>query len=457
MSSHLAPLLQLQRFFYPGLFALVGWAVWRTVVKRDVAVGLALYLGLVIIVDGFLNTGIYLPGFAKGSVRYSEVCALFMLTRRPSGSLAGGQSRASTLLIGMYFSLLFVSVFRSEPLMGGVAEFRQIVIPQIVAFALALRGLGSPAAYRRFFLAFTALIILIGLFTFWDLFFDIWLMRSDTLLSPHYWMNRKHGRFGSFFLNPNYMGGFAVLVFPAAFVQALRERQAAARLMAWVGLLALVFALVETQSRGPLLGFGLTLSVMTIVPGGGVSRKRRLGFLALFIAVFSLFMPGFYKHASERFRLLDKERSVDEVSRQSVWNFTVRIILDHPLAGIGFGERQFVRMMRQYGFEERYRAASLDNPHNSYLQAAVYAGVPAVLAFLTANALLLLRAVRRALADNRDERAPLILGLAVGITGFLAVIYPDMHLFAQSVACTYWVFFGLLSSLAGAVPEAESP
>ena len=68
MRELLSPLLQLQRFFLPGLIVLVLWAVWRTVVKRDLAVGLALYLGLVIVADGYLNTGIYVPGLAKGSV-----------------------------------------------------------------------------------------------------------------------------------------------------------------------------------------------------------------------------------------------------------------------------------------------------------------------------------------------------------------------------------------------------
>ena len=75
MSAYLAPLLQLQRFILPGLVVLLIWAIWRTVFRRDQAVGLVLYLGLIIIVDGYLNTGIYLPGLEKGSIRYSELCA----------------------------------------------------------------------------------------------------------------------------------------------------------------------------------------------------------------------------------------------------------------------------------------------------------------------------------------------------------------------------------------------
>jgi hypothetical protein len=86
VNDYLTPLLQFQRFFLPGLLALLVWATWRMRWRKDLAVGLALYLGLVIIVDGFMNTGIYLPGLEKGSIRYSEVCAAFLLFTRPPAS-----------------------------------------------------------------------------------------------------------------------------------------------------------------------------------------------------------------------------------------------------------------------------------------------------------------------------------------------------------------------------------
>ena len=106
-------------------------------------------------------------------------------------------------------------------------------------------------------------------------------MHSDSLFTPKYWLNRQHGRFGSVFLNPNMLGAFTVLVFPATFIVAMNESNLWRRLYAWSGLLALVFCLVETQSRGPLLALGISLMLLTIGPCGGVSRSRRLGFLAM--------------------------------------------------------------------------------------------------------------------------------------------------------------------------------
>ena len=42
----------------------------------------------------------------------------------------------------------------------------------------------------------------------------------------------------------------------------------------------------------------------------------------------------------------------------------------------------------------------------------------------------------------------MVFGLTVGLAGFLAAAYPDMHLFTRDVAPVYWVFFGLFFSLA---------
>jgi len=448
VNTFLTPLLQFQRFFLPGLLALVAWAVWRTVFRKDLAVGLVLYLGLVIIVDGFMNTGIFLPGLEKGSIRYSELCAAFLLFNRPPLPHENSRRRTVLCLLGLYFVLLLLSALRSDPMTAGIFDFRRLIVPQIVALLVAMRGLRSSVEYRRFFLCLTALVIIVGLFTFWDLFFDRWILKGDMLNYPIYFHNRELGRFGSFFLNPNYLGAFTVLVFPATFIWMLNERKPWPRLYAWVGLLALFFCLVETQSRGPMLAFGVALLLLVFGPTGRISVRRRLGFFVLFITVFALFMPGFYERATERFSSLDKETTKEQRSRETMWVDTMSIIEDHPLVGIGFGEQQYEKVTSDYGFD------AMDNPHNSYLQMAVYAGIPALAVFLFANGALLFKAVRLAIRGAATANAPTIFGQTVGITGFLVCILTEPSLFTQNVAPVYWVSFGLLLSLTTAPPEA---
>jgi O-antigen ligase len=445
--AYLTPLLFFQRFFLPALICLLLWAIWQTVVRKDIAVGLGLYLGVLIIVDGFLNTSLFLPGLQQGSVRYSEICAAFMLGSRPAGSERSTPYRAVCLVVGVYFVALLLSAFRASPVMTGIADFRMRIVPQILAFAIAKRGLQSPDSLRRFLFCMTAISLAIGLFVFWDLFFDRWLIASEMLNKPEYWVNRKQGRYGSLFLNPNLLGAYAVLLFPSIFVWTLGEK-GKARMFGAVGLMALVFSLVETQSRGPLLAMGIVLLLLVIGPAGEMTRRRRIGVFLPFAALLIVLMPGFFEHASERFDRVDVEMSSDSArTRHTIWNYTQRAIADNPLLGIGFGEKQFVSVIKEvYGFEREYGEESLDNPHNSYLQMTVYAGFPALITFVVANALLLFAGLRASIQTRLGPQTHLLFGITVGIAGFLTACYPDMHMFTQTLAPVYWVFFALLLS-----------
>jgi hypothetical protein len=167
------------------------------------------------------------------------------------------------------------------------------------------------------------------------------------------------------------------------------------------------------------------------------------------VLLIAALMPGFYDHAIERFEDVDREMTTDNAhTRETVWLYTRRMIANNPVMGIGFGEDRFVATIDAYGFRDKYEESPLDNPHNSYLQMTVYAGFPTLIVFILANVALLSRAGRLSLGDAAGEAAPTVFGIAVGICGFLVSAYPDMHLFTRDVGPVYWVFCGLLFSLA---------
>jgi hypothetical protein len=454
--DYLQPLLFFQRFFIPALLLFFAWAAWRTIRHKDAGVGLGLYLILVIVVDSYMNTGIFLPGLEKGSVHYSEVCALFLLRSRPAAQERDWTFTAMCALVGGYILLLFVAALRSDPLIGGIFEFRRLMIPQILALLVTSRGFNTHQDYRRFRLCLMLLAVMLGVFVFWDMFFDrIWL-KSEMLGKPEYWTNRSHGRFGGMFLNPNLLGAFTVLAFPPLFVGTLNDSSLRAKLFGALACMSLVFCLVETQSRGPLLAFGIVLCLLIVGPAGRISRTRRIGLFLPFALLLMLVMPGFFDHAAERFQYVDQELGTEARTRQTTWVYAQQIIADNPIAGIGFGEQQFIDAMNRYGFQERYGQPPLDNPHNSYLQMTVYAGFPVLIAFVLANVLLLVRSARFIIANRHGLQTPVVFGIAVALAGYLAVIYPDMHMFTPSVAPVYWVFFGLLLSIATRTTPAEA-
>jgi putative inorganic carbon (HCO3(-)) transporter len=272
------------------------------------------------------------------------------------------------------------------------------------------------------------------------------------LYKPEYFHNRKLGRFGSLLLNPNLLGGFVVLLLPPMLVLMLQRPGWRIRLYLGAALLALLFCLVQTQSRAPLAVFAGTIATFVVGPVGGLSRMRRFALVISVAGVLAIFMPGFIKHSIQRFDTLKTEESQESVSRAAVWPYTENLVLRHPFLGIGFGETQFLAAMNETDFLERYGQQSLDNPHNSYLQAAVYAGIPALALFALANLALLLKSWKAARRPRPEVPATEIFGLAVGIVGFLVCMYPDMDLFTSTVGPLYWLFFGLLLSM---LPSAQ--
>jgi putative inorganic carbon (HCO3(-)) transporter len=449
-------LLPFQIFFIPGLILLLLWCIYRVVVRKDRAVGFVLYISLVIIVDGFLNTGLYIPGLEKGSIKYSEICAFFLFLGSTEKGLPQDNDRTIIRLAFLYFLLMFFSGMRGYTTIDGIFEFRKIMVPQIISFILAYKGFKSREDYKRFLFFLGALLIIIGLFTFWDVFFDRSLLKSDMLNKPEYWNNRRAGRFGSFFLNPNLMGAFVVLVFPVMFLRTFIEEIKWKRIYCAIGLLALFFALIETQSRGPLLGVVISLIFLFAIPTRRLSMMKKIGYLMLFLAAFYLFMPGFFEHVTERFdKATNSQTNAEVISREIMWSFTQKIIRDYPLAGIGFGEKQYIEYALRYGFREEYSSMPLDNPHNSYLEMAVFAGIPALVLFVLFNIVLIKKGMGVILARKGDEISLYLAGFLAGILGFLASAYVDMHMFTANVAPVYWITCGLAYSIIRSTDRLE--
>ncbi|MDY6853834.1 MAG: O-antigen ligase family protein [Thermodesulfobacteriota bacterium] len=440
-------LIHFEIFIKLALILLLLWGSYRTIFKKDRAVGLVLYLGIVIIVDSFFNTGIYIPGLEKGSIRYSEVCAFFLILNNPSKNLTRRSHVFFILLLFLYFVFFFYAGLRGDTLKLGIFEFRRYIVPQIVAFLVAYRGFQNKEDYRRFLFYLMTLIIIIALFTFWDVFFDRWLLKSDTLNEKTYWGGRRHGRFGSFFLNPNYMGAFAVLFFPIIFIQALTEKTNWKRIYCWLGVLALVFALIETQSRGPLLSFCISLIVFILIPSRNYSLFKKVGSLVLLLILLYAFMPGFFEHSIQRFSMLEAEANEETRSRKTVWIYTLKVIADSPYFGIGLGEIKYIKSMIQAGFVEEYSIWPLDNPHNSYLQIAVYSGIPALVIFILLNILLTKKSVSKILTEKEQWTSFYLIGFVAGMIGFLTSLITDMHMFVPSIVSSYWICFGIVFSL----------
>jgi putative inorganic carbon (hco3(-)) transporter len=129
-------------------------------------------------------------------------------------------------------------------------------------------------------------------------------------------------------------------------------------------------------------------------------------------------------------------------ARIAVWKLQIEEVVTHPLVGLGYGSKTF--MKRFAGYPEVQKA---DGPHSAFLMIAMGSGIPAVGIFIW----MMLRAVK-VLAQGAKEVVGreiqiFLLAIAVMIVGFATRNCFD-YMFAGSLAFLFWLLLATaLSSL----------
>ena len=341
-----------------------------------------------------------------------------------------------------------VAAFRAITLFDGVFTFRAGIVFQILAVIIAFKGFDKPDDYVKVFYYLSFLLFFMGLFVFWDKIFDFVWLKSFSIYKGIYFQNRKQDRFGSFFLNPNFYGGFIVLILLniLSCLVLIKDKKAKAVMLA--AALLTLYGLIMTRSRGPMISLVLAIVLYLILPNNKFSLSKRLKAIGGILLLLVIIMPGFYTSATARFTAehAAAEQDEDAVSRKSMWLAALILVKNHPLFGVGLGEHKYVLAIQQETDYIDSFGETLDNPHNSYLQIASSIGLIALFLFLAINAVIILRGIKLLFKRGSGQNAFLLSGLLPGIIGFLFASIFDQGMFTM-VATLYWVIMGLTYSL----------
>ena len=175
-----------------------------------------------------------------------------------------------------------------------------------------------------------------------------------------------------------------------------------------------IIAIIATQSRaGALMALPilfLCLAVIQLQPRRAARRGMWIRAGAVLLAGAGLIVllgePIFARF--ETYGLADP--------RWHAWRGTWAAILDHPVAGTGFGAFQDTFPIYRDP-ESRWREAIWVHAHNGFLELALGLGIPAAVALITTGYAVLLGVARQGLRRQRSLRPIPILML--GILGFL--------------------------------------
>lgn len=218
--------------------------------------------------------------------------------------------------------------------------------------------------------------------------------------------------YGGFLADNNCVALALVMVVPLCWYAF--QKYSSSKWMRWV-FLVMTFGscagVVWTHSRGGALALGATLLVLILR-----SNRRLLALGGILI----LSMPAVWMakdtYMDRLASLSDYEQEASAASRLELAKGAVKVWLDHPLFGVGFGSTNFQKVIGQYIEREDNHVA-----HNTYLQIAADSGTPALLVYVLILLGVIIRlgmSARRLKQRGLTELTSYPAGLQASLIGF---------------------------------------
>lgn len=239
---------------------------------------------------------------------------------------------------------------------------------------------------------------------------------------------------------------YLVMLMPVAMALTLYEARRAARAGYFVATSLAAVCLVLTQSRAGVLSllcelwlFGWLLKRRgLLLLAGAVSVAIAAGFLAVYLDAKGM-DPG-HLPGRKYIPLHTSEGSV--YHRFAIWRFALAQMLEHPIAGIGYGKDNFKNVFGQVpeNLQPGQVTIRKSGTHNLLLELTLSVGVPGLLLFLW----LWVRIIRTARSDTAEPWSQAMrLGMVVGVVG-LSVREMFDHLLVANLATQFWILVAIL-------------
>lgn len=348
------------------------------------------------------------------------------------------------LLVYKTYLNLPLAIFISIALFSLLLNPAQLAFPELiqssaylsrfVTYALVLWMVLDTVRDKQTWQKFYSLAIWIGvLFAFLG-FLQLIFIPSFEFMTRYGW-DPHFNRLLSTFFDPNYAGGFLVLVIALVLGRMLFTKNKAEKGILFYAFLFLLAAIVSTFSRSTYLAFLITFLVIGILKSW---RLLLLGIIGLVIIFFAV--PRVQE------RILGAV-SLDITAQMRLESFSqaYEIIKDYPIIGTGYNTLRFVR--QDYGQVEGPKQMTAGGFDSSFLTILATTGIIGFMVYLWLCFSILKESLKSFL---RKRSPPVLRGLALGIlAGFLGLIIHSQFvnsLFYPHIMVYLWFILGLLFS-----------
>jgi O-antigen ligase len=370
-----------------------------------------------------------------------------------------GMSILSLLLFTVFTSWALGRIFARQPIVRRTRLGFLLAATMVLAAISIVRGAAFPTGYHYEGLT-AAWELLRSVMTLAFYFVGFWMVRgaqdrrriswaivigllAEAAVTIAFGRNGRGGRAIGSFGQPNELGAFLAMFTAFAAAQLPAARRWVARLTLSGVVVAGVFAVVLTVSRGAVVALAVALLFVAL------RSSRALTLVLLVVIVSSPFWaPDYLK---ERMMGVQVEsQTSDDVSlegsaqlRVDTWRAIIKVVSEHPLDGVGFAGLGYVLPAagEELGVEVK------DSAHNTYLRFLGEMGVLGLLLFLA----LLWRCWTLALdgvrlARDRADRQ-LALGFAAATIALAISCAFGDRFFSTLVSGNFWLAGALVDDL----------
>lgn len=253
----------------------------------------------------------------------------------------------------------------------------------------------------------------------------------------------------STFGNAGYLGAFLAFSLPIVLIMFLGAKKASIRLAYGLVFLASFGALAGTGSRGGwIAAFSALMITLAWARHSGTRERtgRSLAFLLVLGALVftvALYLPGSQPQPGKAERRFQSAQTFQ--ARLYYWQAALRMTLEHPLTGTG--PDTFGLMYSKYASaasQELEPETVTDDAHNLFLQLSATFGLVTMIALLALLSVSYKR-FNSVLVQASDDRAPYLLGLLAGTSGYLLAVQTNINSWGTSFIP--WLFVGVAASI----------
>ncbi|NQV61955.1 MAG: O-antigen ligase family protein [Alphaproteobacteria bacterium] len=213
-----------------------------------------------------------------------------------------------------------------------------------------------------------------------------------------------------------------------------------------LGAIVILTAILLSHSRAGLLATALGLAALYLCrrwrdwcQRGEGRKDRRVGWGAAPLILALTLIAVVVISGAVTFKRADQEASLDAVGRVNIYDATLTAIADRPWLGHGLGSYRWV--FEAYRTPTMLIGGIIDKAHNSYLEFAFEAGVPAFLVLMALYGRLFIRCLKGVRQRQQDTVYPAIAVAAATLLAAHSVV--DFPLQIPAITIVFLFLFGI--------------